>query len=81
MVLLLTDNQLTKEVGGRCSQLGARPRVTLNSSTGSCPPSNLLQTFLVYINDLLANGDVPDLCAAEDRDNFVNAVSALRERV
>lgn len=34
------------------------------------------EAFLVYINDLLANGDVPDLCSAEDRDTFCNAVSA-----
>ena len=32
------------------------------------------EAFLVYINDLLANGDVPDLCSAEDRDAFCNAV-------
>ena len=44
VVLLLTDNQLTKEA------------------------------FLVYINDLLANGNVPDLCTPEDRDGFINAV-------
>lgn len=30
--------------------------------------------FLVYINDLLANGDIPDLCTQEDKDTFCNAV-------
>lgn len=45
VVLLLTDNQLTKEA------------------------------FLVFINDLLANGNVPDLCTPEDRDGFIGAVS------
>lgn len=32
------------------------------------------ENFLVYINDLLANGDIPDLCSLEDRENFINAV-------
>ena len=32
------------------------------------------ESFLVYINDLLANGDIPDLCTQEDKDNFCNAV-------
>lgn len=51
VVLLLTDNQLTKEA------------------------------FLVYVNDLLANGDVPDLCTTEDRDNFCNTVRGCDGRV
>ena len=32
------------------------------------------ERFLVYINDLLASGFIADLCAPEDRDNFMNAV-------
>ena len=33
-------------------------------------------SFLVYINDLLATGDIPDLCTQEERDTFCNAVSS-----
>lgn len=36
------------------------------------------ENFLVYINDLLANGDIPDLCTQEDKDNFINAVGVRR---
>ena len=32
-------------------------------------------SFLVYINDLLASGDIPGLCTEEERDTFCNAVS------
>ncbi len=32
------------------------------------------ENFLVFINDLLANGDIPDLCTQEDKDNFNNTV-------
>ena len=32
------------------------------------------ERFLVYINDLLSSGFIADLCAPEDRENFMNAV-------
>jgi len=34
------------------------------------------ERFLVYINDLLASGDIPDLFVTEDKDNIVNAIRA-----
>ena len=37
--------------------------------------------FLVFINDLLANGDIPDLCTQEDRDGFCTAVRGWAGRV
>lgn len=32
------------------------------------------EDFLIYINDLLANGDIPDLCSQEEKDNFSSLV-------
>ena len=32
------------------------------------------ESFLIYINDLLATGQVADLASPEDRDNFCNSV-------
>ena len=32
------------------------------------------EKFLVYMNDLLSSGFIADLCAQEDKDNFMNAV-------
>eukprot|EP00698_Gefionella_okellyi_P011837 TRINITY_DN3147_c0_g1_i1.p1 TRINITY_DN3147_c0_g1~~TRINITY_DN3147_c0_g1_i1.p1 ORF type:complete len:4003 (-),score=857.71 TRINITY_DN3147_c0_g1_i1:159-12167(-) len=34
------------------------------------------ERFLVYINDLLASGDIPDLFATEDKDNIINGIRA-----
>lgn len=33
------------------------------------------EKFLIYLNDLLASGEIPDLFATEDMDNIVNLVS------
>lgn len=37
-----------------------------------CPPSPALQ--LVYLNDLLSSGEVPDLFTPEERDEIINAM-------
>ena len=34
------------------------------------------ERFLVYINDLLASGDIPDLFALDEKDNIINGVRA-----
>uniref|UniRef100_K3W732 AAA+ ATPase domain-containing protein n=1 Tax=Globisporangium ultimum (strain ATCC 200006 / CBS 805.95 / DAOM BR144) TaxID=431595 RepID=K3W732_GLOUD len=35
------------------------------------------EKFLIYLNDLLASGEVPDLFAMEDMDNIVNLLSPV----
>lgn len=35
------------------------------------------EKFLIYLNDLLASGEVPDLFAMEDMDNIVNMLSPV----
>ncbi|CAK4711321.1 unnamed protein product [Aphanomyces euteiches] len=35
------------------------------------------EKFLIYLNDLLASGDIPDLFATEDMDNIVNMVCVM----
>ena len=34
------------------------------------------ERMLVYINDLLSSGEIPDLFAQEDKDEIINAVRA-----
>lgn len=52
----------------------------LNSTLPPHPPPHthtpqiVKEKFLVYINDLLSTGYIADLCAPEDRENFIGAV-------